>query len=175
MYEYDREQIDNLTRTNNQHRKTLMNWLVKNEEPIYVEAFRLMWENLKKSPLDQMKTEHFYSAFVSALGSMHRAESTRLKRKGGREEAEQLRDIRIKRLKANRKPRTRTKENFIRMMKSEIDRMRQEGLSWREIERYFEKYTRSRTKRGHRRISFGYIRQTYQKICAEAPEGEANS
>ena len=162
IYKYNIDWVDKATTLNKGQRKNLINWMSNQPEGVQVDAIRLMKKNVikNKSQLtNETYAELYFSALIVALNKMKTVESTKaLKRGMDSKEGRKITEIKIARIKEDRK-RTRNskKKDLISQHFAEIDQLRKKGLSWREIETFFIKYHK-------KKISYAYIQQEYSRI-----------
>ncbi|KPA15181.1 Lipopolysaccharide core biosynthesis [Candidatus Magnetomorum sp. HK-1] len=162
LYQYNQSLIDSATRLKEGHRNSLFNWFSAQPEGVRVDALRLMRKNLGKykSKLNnETYAEILYSSLIVALNKMRIIETTKAHKRGmDSEQGRKITQIKIARIIEERKrSRNAKKRDFISQLFAEIDQLRKEGLSWREIEKYF--------LRNHRKkISYAYIQQEFNRI-----------
>ncbi|KPA10627.1 hypothetical protein MHK_009168 [Candidatus Magnetomorum sp. HK-1] len=162
LYQYNQSLIDSATRLKKGQRKSLINWFSDQPEGVQVDAIRLMRKNLGKYKSELTKKtydELLYSSLIVALNKMRIIESTKAHKRGmDSEQGRKMTEIKIARIKEERKrSRDAKKRDLICLNFAAINQLRNEGLSWREIEKYFLKYFR-------KKISYAYIQQEFNRI-----------
>ena len=162
MYEYNINFVDKITKLPTEQRDNLWKWITTQSEPVKIEAFKMMIDYLHRKPpagIQKHKVEYIYSALISVFRDMNRIETKDALKRGMKiKEALKLSDIRIERMKANKwKRKKKVKSELIRKRYlSEIKRMREKKLSWRDIAKYLKKYH-------HLKISHGYLQRIFNK------------
>jgi len=162
IYEYKQSWIDKATRLNKGQRKNLLNWLSNQPEGVQVDAIRLMKKNVvrNKSQLNNENyAELYFSALIVALNKMKIIETTKAHKRGmDSDKGRKMTEIKIARIKEERtRSRNAKKRDLISQFFAEIDQLRKEGLSWREVEKYFSRFH-------HKKISYAYIQQEFNKM-----------
>ncbi|KPA09429.1 hypothetical protein MHK_010370 [Candidatus Magnetomorum sp. HK-1] len=162
IYEYNNIWVDKATKLTKGQRKILINWLSNQPEGVQVDAIRLMKKNVirNKSQLNnETYAELYYSALVVVLNKMKIIETTKAHKRGMEpDKGRKMTDIKIARIKEERtRSRNAKKRDMISLYFAEINQLRNKGLSWREVEKYFLKFH-------HKQISYAYIQQEFNRI-----------
>jgi len=167
---YDAEKIDRMAGADLDRRRLLCRFYSTLSEPDRVEAHRLAGELARqdrgKVKLDE---QYFYCALVRALNEMYRDRRELLSRKAAitDDQAAAVAEKRLasfKSAKADETAKKRRKKSQLISIRffSLIQKLRSEGLSWRDISDYIKKY--------HKKdISHQYIKEVFEK---NAPKEE---
>lgn len=162
---YDISYIDSLTRSKAAQRAMVFRWFAGQGEAVKIEATKLQGDlaQQNRSHYDpQYRTEFYFSMLVLALVKMHWIETAQSQKiQLTAEDARQLSDIRISRIKSQRKPRTSPKKDLIRVrFYEEIKTLKNDGLSWRQISEYIRLHHK-------KTFTFGYIRDCFNELTCE--------
>ena len=137
---FDEHYIENLTGLKARTRLELAGYYAKLSESDKVEAHRRqvevfrVWRSQNKTERTK-DAENNYAALLAALRTMRKIEKSPIVNND-----EQL-DVRIQRLKKNKKPKsTKLKSIIEKRYLTEILRLREKQLSWRQISAYLKKY-----------------------------------
>jgi len=163
-YQYDITWVNQATRTDLIKRKTLFNWLVKQTENIQVEVLASMLKCAKEKKVAKgMLKEHLFSSLIETLKQMHKIETKNAMERGmDSSQGRRLTDMRIERIIASRsKIKKSKKRELISDRLNDIIRMKEKGLSWREISFYLRKYHKLN-------ISHSYLQQQFCKMHVDS-------
>ncbi len=165
--DYDIKTIDELSGTTAAQRAANFRWLALQGEQTKIEAIKLQTDlirQFRKEHKNQLMSPEFaYAMSALALVKMVWMETAQ-QRKGAKlseEEFAKMQEIRIDRIKSKKKKKGSPKKEIIRVRFFELIRkLRDEGLSWREISDYIA--THHKTSLVH-----SYIRESYIELSAE--------
>ena len=101
--------------------------------------------------------ERFFAVLVMALRSMRAVERAAANRRATPEAVERLMDLRVERIKAERKKKPRKKLEMLKEgYNEEIRKLRQEkGLGWRQCAAYVERFHCLKASPGYLQKTFG--------------------
>src|ERR1017187_7116616 len=141
--DYDIKTIDELSGTTAAQRAANFRWLSLQGEQTKIEAAKLQTDLIrqqrKQGQGQTMTPEFVYAMHALALVKMVWMETAQ-QRKGAKlseEEFAKMQEIRIDRIKSKKKKKGSPKKEIIRIRFFELIRkLREEGLSWREISDY---------------------------------------
>ncbi len=162
MNSYDQNFVSKLTRAGEEARRKLLSYYARLPEQVKMEVHRmqteLMRQNRNQSARDK-QTEFVFACFVLAIRKIERLENGQTgKRELSTEDAKKITELRVERVKSNRKKKASPVKQLIEIrFYEEIKKLRGEGLSWREISTYIAKHHK-------RRISHAYIQQTFTDL-----------
>ena len=124
-----------------------------------VEVFRV-WRTQGKT--ERMKDgENNYAALLVALKAMQKIEKTPVT-------SNEHLEFRIARLKKDRKPKsTKMKDVIEKRYLTEITRLREEELSWRQISAYLKKYFK-------KEVSHTYLKKVFEELQGENQQTDQN-
>lgn len=157
--------IDTLSGTKPAQRTMLFRWLAGQGEAIRIEASRLQGDfaSQNRPQYDaQYRSEFYYAMLVLALVNMHWVETSQSQKVAlTNDETRKITDIRISRIKSQRKHRMSPKKDLIRVrFYEEIKTLKNEGLSWRQIADYIRLHHK-------KTFTFGYIRDCFIELTSE--------
>jgi len=164
IYQYDIAWVNQATRTDLKKRKSLVNWFDKQSENIQVEALASMLKCAKEKKVAKgMLKEHLFSSLIETLKQMHKIETKNAMERGmDSSQGRQLTDMRIERIIASRSSLKKSKKRDLILDRlNDISRMKEKGLSWREISFYLKKYHRIN-------ISHSYLQQQFSKMLIDS-------
>lgn len=165
--DYNIKTIDELSGTTQTQRAANFRWLSQQGEQTKIEAAKLQTDLIRqhrRQNMGQTMTPEFvYAMHALALVKMVWMETAQ-QRKGAKlsdEEFAKMQEIRIDRIKSKKRKKASPKKNLIRVRFFELIRkLREEGLSWREISDYLA--THHKTKLTH-----SYIRESFIELTEE--------
>lgn len=157
--------IDTLTGVTRQKRQALFDWFSTQGEATKIEAIRLQGDiaNQYRDRYDkQYRHEYYFSMLILALTKMHWTETAHAQKKVLTDkESAQITQLRINRLKAQKKSKSAPKKELIRIrFYEEIAALKSQGLSWREIASYIRIHHK-------KNFTFGYLRNCFIELTAE--------
>lgn len=144
MYEYDFGFINEITGITYETRKRLIKWYAKQPEAVMVEAHKLQTDLMRQSRERYgaaARPEFVHSCLILALRKMIRAEEA-IHAKGTMtpEDAERARRIRVLRMQSPRHRSGRKRAKLEGALQLEVERLLDEGLSYRKMSCYLEKH-----------------------------------
>ncbi|ACD97392.1 hypothetical protein [Trichlorobacter lovleyi] len=157
--------IDNLSGITRQKRQSLFDWFSTQGETIKIEAIRLQGDlaNQHRDRYDkQYRHEFYYAMLILALNKMHWTETAHTQKKSlNDKESIQITQLRIERLKAQKRVKSAPKKELIRIrFYEEIAALKSQGLSWRQIADYIRIHHK-------KNFTFGYLRNCFIELTAE--------
>lgn len=167
---YNTQYIDTLSKTKSAQRTMLFRWLTGQSESVKIEAVKLQGDFASKHRSQynsQYRAEYYYSMFVLALVNMHWIETAQSQKVAlESDQARKISEIRISRIRSQRKQRTSPKKDLIRVrFYEEIKTLKNEGLSWRQIADYIRLHHK-------KTFTFGYLRDCYNELTIEREDIE---
>ena len=166
MTAYDLQEIKRLTGLPADRRNELMRYFGKLPEHLRLNVMErqrdLIWKNSKKQKIKGKEIEFFYGMLLRAVGQLRHLEKAEQRKEIlTDEEIAQIETIRLTQIRAahRKKGSPLLKKIEVRFFDL-IKRLRDEGLSWRDISAYIARYHK-------RRISHAYIAAAYKTIRAE--------
>lgn len=165
--DYNIKTIDALSGTTAAQRAANFRWLSLQGEQTKIEAAKLQTDLIRQQRKQgqgmTMTPEFVYAMHALGLVKMVWMETAQ-QRKGAKlseEEFAKMQEIRIDRIKAKKKKKGSPKKEIIRIRFFELIRkLREEGLSWREISDYIATH--------HKMIlTHSYIRESFIELSAE--------
>lgn len=168
---YDHKFLAEFTGTDQAGRGALLRWLGRQPEAVQIEAFRfaadLQYQH--RPALKGRGAEGEFAILSLALKKMTDVERAPERRDSTPEEIAKTQDLRIQRLKADKKSKASRKARLIEIRFFEQIHNWQnqpDPLSWRDISKYLAKYHKVK-------ISHDYLRRTYLEILkAKKDRGE---
>ncbi len=165
--DYDIKTIDELSGTTAAQRAANFRWLSLQGEQTKIEAAKLQTDLIrqqrKQGQGQTMTPEFVYAMHALALVKMVWMETAQ-QRKGAKlseEEFAKMQEIRIDRIKSKKKKKGSPKKEIIRIRFFELIRkLREEGLSWREISDYIATHHKMT-------LTHSYIRESFIELSAE--------
>lgn len=163
---YDTDVIDNLTGTTAAQRATNFRWLALQGEQTKIEAAKLQTDLIRQHRRQgqgqTMTPEFVYAMHALSLVKMVWMETAQ-QRKGAKlseEEFTKMQEIRIDRIKAKKRKKGSPKKELVRIRFYElIEKLRKEGLSWREISDYIATHHKTT-------LTHSYIRECFIELSA---------
>lgn len=140
----------------------LLNFFNDQNELVQLEAFFLMQQNVKRLDAKHEKrktTELHFACFLIALDAMKGLEEIK-RRKGtmmDSRKAKQQYSLRVARVKGKKQKSAERKRLIEVRYYFEIKKLRDDGLSWRQVADYLNRYYDAE-------ISFTYLREAFIKI-----------
>ena len=165
--DYEIKTIDELSGTTAAQRAANFRWLSLQGEQTKIEAAKLQTDLIrqqrKQGQGQTMTPEFVYAMHALALVKMVWMETAQ-QRKGAKlseEEFAKMQEIRIDRIKSKKKKKGSPKKEIIRIRFFELIRkLREEGLSWREISDYIATHHKTT-------LTHSYIRESFIELLAE--------
>ena len=165
--DYDIKNIDELSGTTAAQRASNFRWLALQGEQTKIEAIKLQTDlirQFRKEHKNQLMSPEFaYAMSALALVKMVWMETAQ-HRKGTKlseEEFSKMQEIRIDRVKAKKRKKGSPKKEIIRIRFFDLIRkLREEGLSWRDISDYIAIHHKTK-------LTHGYIRESYNELVEE--------
>jgi len=164
---YDIKTINELSGTTEAQRATNFRWLALQGEQTKVESMKLQTDLIRqyrREHREQLMTPEFaYAMHALALVKMVWMETAQKRKGSALSEVEfaKVQDIRIDRIKSKKRKKASPKKEVIRVRYFDlIKKLREEGLSWREVSDYIA--THHKTKLTH-----SYIRESFIELSAE--------
>jgi hypothetical protein len=165
--DYDIKTIDELSGTTATQRAANFRWLSLQGEQTKIEAAKLQTDLIRQHRKQgqgmTMTPEFVYAMHALALVKMVWMETAQ-QRKGAKlseEEFAKMQEIRIDRIKSKKKKKGSPKKEIIRIRFFELIRkLREEGLSWREISDYIATHHKMA-------LTHSYIRESFIELLAE--------
>jgi hypothetical protein len=172
--DYDLKEVDKFSGTSEAQRAANFRWLALQGEQTKIEAAKIQTDLIRqhrRQGMGQTMTPEFvYAIHALALVKMVWMETAQ-QRKGAKlsdEEFAKMQEIRIDRIKSKKRKKASPKKNLIRIRFFELIRkLREEGLSWREVSDYL--VTHHKTKLTH-----SYIRESFIELSAEKTKAGLN-
>lgn len=170
MYDYDLNCVQTLCGLTELQRRDLCRWYAKLPEKVRVEVFRLQTDLIRQNRQRQTanKLPEFLYAMQMLAFQLMRSVEGGLDRKGKLtlEQARRISEIRLARAQAdkvNRKKPTRAKLEL--QHAGDVRRLREEGLSWREVAAYLKRYHRLE-------VSHTYLQQVFKNLTEKDAPAE---
>ena len=165
MYEYDATYLDELTESSPADRASLIRWIAKQGEATHVELMKLQGDLVKQSRDKQAvgkKSEFFFAMLILAAKKMRWLEQAPSQKISlTNDENKKLREMRIARIKTSQKRKEAPQKALIRVRYyEEIKKLREGGLSWRQIQEYIKTHHK-------KNISWTYLQRVYADLTAE--------
>lgn len=165
--EYNIKTIDELSGTTATQRAANFRWLSLQGEPAKIEAAKIQTDLIRQKRKQgqgmTMTPEFVYAMHALALIKMVWIETAQ-QRKGTKlseEEFAKMQEIRIGRIRGKKKKKGSPKKEIIRIRFFELIRkLREEGLSWREISDYIATHHKIT-------LTHTYIRESFLQLSAE--------
>lgn len=164
---YDTKEVDRLSKTTETQRAANFRWLALQGEQTKIEAAKLQTDLIRqhrRQGIGQTMTSEFtYAMLCLALVKMVWLETAQ-KRKGSKlsdEEFQKVQEIRIERIRGKKRKKSSPKKEVIRVRFFDLIRkLRDEGLSWRDISDYIATHHKTR-------LTHSYIRESFIELSAE--------
>ncbi|PLX66689.1 MAG: hypothetical protein C0602_11530 [Denitrovibrio sp.] len=162
MYDYNLAYIKEITGITESEAESLSKYYAKLPIKVRIESYKLQTDYARQNkPLfnKEYASEFYFAMHLLALKAMKRIETAQATKDSlTLEEAGKLHQIRLERIKAGRGKKDSRKAKLVKEKYfEEIKKMYMEdGLSWREISEYIDKYHKTK-------ISHGYIQQKFNE------------
>jgi hypothetical protein len=168
MNNHEQDYLKELTGLGIRQRKELTSYYARLPEKIKIEVHAIQTVFIRKNRPQFSKgkqAEFMFAQFILAIKKIRNLETGQAgKRELTPEEAKKITEIRVERIKSERKKKASPVRQLIEVrFYEEIKKLRQEGLSWREISKYIATHHK-------RRISHAYIQQTWESISRHDSE-----
>ena len=165
MYDYDLDCVQKLCGLTELQRRDLCRWYTRLPETVRIEACRLQTDLIRQNRQHQKAgtmPEFMHAMFLMALQMMRSIEGG-LDRKGKLtlEQARRISEIRLARAKAERSgKKSPTRQKLELRHTEEINRLRGEGFSWREVTAYLKRFHRLD-------VSHTYLQKVFKGITGK--------